>query len=80
MNNTANNHFVPQGYLKKFFDENHCIYKCDLENSSKIYEVTDIKKECCKRNLYTVKNKITYNEIEYFCQIAGFQDNPYPLS
>lgn len=40
MNNTANNHFVPQGYLKNFFDENHCIYKCDLENSSKIYEIT----------------------------------------
>ena len=74
MKHTKNNHFVPQGYLKKFFDENHCIYKCDLENSSKIYEVTDIKKECCKRNLYTVKNKITYNEIEYFCQIAGFND------
>lgn len=74
MNNTANNHFVPQGYLKNFFDENHYIYKCDLENSSKIYEVTNLKKECCRRNLYTVKNKITYKEIEYFCQIAGFND------
>ena len=30
MNNTKNNHFVPQGYLKNFLNDKLSLYKYDL--------------------------------------------------
>ena len=60
MNNTKNNHFVPQGYLKNFLNDNLSLYKYDLNNSLKSYEVTNLKKECSCKNLYSTKQKITY--------------------
>lgn len=35
MNNTKNNHFVPQGYLKNFLNDKLSLYKYDLDNSLK---------------------------------------------
>lgn len=74
MNNTKNNHFVPQGYLKNFLNEKNSLYKYDLENSLKSYEVTNLKKECSCKNLYSTKHKITYDEIQFFCKLAGYND------
>lgn len=74
MNNTKNNHFVPQGYLKNFLNEKSILYKCDLDNDLKIYEVTNLKKECSCKNLYSTKHKITYEEIQFFCKLAGYND------
>ena len=74
MNNTKNNHFVPQGYLKNFLNDNLSLYKYDLNNSLKSYEVTNLKKECSCKNLYSTKQKITYEEIRFICKLAGYND------
>lgn len=74
MNNTKNNHFVPQGYLKNFLNEKKSLYKYDLENFLKSYEITNLKKECSCKNLYSTKHKITNEEIRFFCKLAGYND------
>lgn len=74
MNNTKNNHFVPQGYLKNFLNDKLSLYKYDLDNSLKCYEITNLKKECSCKNLYSTKQKITYEEIQFFCKLAGYSD------
>ena len=55
MNNTKNNHFVPQGYLKNFLNDNLSLYKYDLNNSLKSYEVTNLKSVLVK--IYIQQNK-----------------------
>lgn len=74
MNNTKNNHFVPQGYLKNFLNDKLSLYKYDLDNSLKSYEITNLKKECSCKNLYSTKQKITYEEIRFTCKLAGYND------
>lgn len=74
MNNTKNNHFVPQGYLKNFLNDKLSLYKYDLDNSLKSYEITNLKKECSCKNLYSTKQKITYEEICFTCKLAGYND------
>lgn len=74
MNDTKNNHFVPQGYLKNFLNDKLSLYKYDLDNALKSYEITNLKKECFCKNLYSAKNKITEKEIIFFCQLAGYND------
>ncbi|DAA86169.1 TPA: hypothetical protein CPT82_02510 [Candidatus Gastranaerophilales bacterium HUM_2] len=74
MNNTKNNHFVPQGYLKNFLNDKLSLYKYDLNNSLKSYEITNLKKECSCKNLYSTKQKITYEEIRFTCKLAGYND------
>jgi|GEM_PF-5827059 len=74
MNNTKNNHFVPQGYLKNFLNDKLSLYKYDLDNSLKSYAITNLKKECSCKNLYSTKQKNTYEEIRFTCKLAGYND------
>ena len=63
MSNTKNNHYVPKFYLKNFFDSNKCIWKLDKKNNE-IYSVNNLNSECSKKNLYTVKQKISPEDIK----------------
>jgi len=72
MNNTKCNHFVPRFYLKEFCDDNSKIWKWDLINNN-IYNPNNLKAECSKKNLYTVKTKITQKDIDIIKKV--FQQN-----
>lgn len=65
---------MPQGYLKNFLNDKLSLYKYDLDNSLKSYEITNLKKECSCKNLYSTKQKITYEEIRFTCKLAGYND------
>lgn len=72
MDNTKNNHFVPQFYLKNFCNEDAYIFKGDLIKG-KIYKTKDLKAECSKKNIYTVKEKITIEQFEFFCKLFNME-------
>lgn len=62
---TKNNHYVPQFYLKSFRNEQGNIYYLD-KNTGICYETTNLKEIAFKKNLYTVKDKITETDIKVF--------------
>ena len=68
MNNTKNNHYVPKFYLKKFCDIDNRIWKLDKTNNN-IYHPETLNSECSKKNLYTVKSKISETEIDIIIKI-----------
>ena len=63
--NTKDNHFVPQFYLKSFLDISNNIYLGDKKNN-KCYRTKDLKSIAFKTNLYTITEKISNNDIEWF--------------
>lgn len=72
-NETKDNHYVHQYYLKSFLNENKSIYLKDLKNNQ-IYENKSpnaVKTICVKKNLYTIKKKITENDVLYFTKLFG---------
>lgn len=68
MNNTKNNHYVPKFYLKEFCDTDNKIWKLDKSNNV-IYHPASLNSECSKKNLYTIKNKITQNDIAIISKV-----------
>lgn len=58
MSNTKKNHYVPQSYLKEFFDPNGIIYRYDKSatETKTFFSTTTIGFE---NDLYTLKDKIT---------------------
>lgn len=72
MENTKNNHFVPQFYLKNFCDDNKFVYKGDLAKNN-FYKVSDLRSECSRKNIYTVKEKISQKDFKLFCELFNMQ-------
>lgn len=62
---TKDNHFVPQFYLKNFTNSENFI-SCYDKKTKKYYKVNDLKEIASKKNLYTIKNKISLNDLEIF--------------
>ena len=63
--NTKDNHFVPQFYLKSFLDISNNIYLGDKKNN-KCYRTKNLRSIAFKTNLYTITEKISNNDIEWF--------------
>lgn len=63
--NTKNNHFVPQFYLKSFLDDSNNIYLWDNKNN-KCYTSKKLEYIASKKNLYTITEKISSNDIDWF--------------
>ena len=73
MSDTKQNHFVPQFYLKSFFnDSSNCIYLYDKKND-KIRESSDSKELAKKCNLYTIAQKITKSDVVLFQILADYE-------
>ena len=74
MSNTKRNHFVPQGHLKMFF-QNNTIYRYD-KNNNVFRDFFDTKDICIDNNLYTLETKITNKDIQYFKSLVNinFED------
>ena len=66
---TKNNHFVPKFYLKNFMNENKILYMRDITKGT-LHEKKEkeLKSVASKKNLYSLKTKITTNDISIFCQ------------
>ncbi len=68
MSNTTKNHYIPQGYLKSFFNEHGEIWRYDKTTlQSKLFHST--KPIGFENNLYTIKTKITPQEVFLFKKI-----------
>lgn len=74
MSETKNNHYVPRFYLKNFLDCDEKIWKLDKTNN-KIYHPDTLNAECSKQNLYTVKNKITKEEIDFVARLYNVHND-----
>lgn len=72
---TKENHYVPQFYLKSFFNPSNTIFYYD-KLSPKIYSTTTLQKIAVKKNLYAIQDKISPADVQYFCDL--FQINPLP--
>ncbi len=72
---TKENHYVPQFYLKSFFNPSNTIFYYD-KLSPKIYSTTTLQKIAVKKNLYTIQDKISPADVQYFCDL--FQINLLP--
>lgn len=74
--NTKNNHYVPQFYLKSFVDNQGIL--CYYDKKTDIYYQTKTTEQIAfKRNLYTIKNKITEEDIIYFGKLLALKlDTP----
>ncbi len=62
---TKNNHFVPRSYLDKFTSDN--LFKL-LKSDKKIFSISNLSSECSKKHLYTVREKISDDLVNTFCQ------------
>ena len=74
MSNTKKNHYVPRFYLKKFCDTDNRIWKLDKTNNN-IYHPETLNSECSKKNLYTIKNKISEQEIDIIIKVFNLNEN-----
>lgn len=74
MSNTKKNHYVPKFYLKKFCDADNSIWKLDKTNNN-IYHPEMLNSECSKKNLYTIKNKISEQEIDIIIKVFNLNEN-----
>ena len=68
LNNTKNNHYVPKFYLKNFTDRSTNIHFFDKKNNA-FHSTNDLRNIAFKANLYTIKNKISKNDIDLFCKM-----------
>jgi len=66
--NTKDNHFVPQFYLKTFANQEGFIYYYDKE-TKKHYKTNNFAELAFGRNLYTIKNKISAEDIDIFKEL-----------
>lgn len=73
---TKENHYVPQFYLKSFLNSDNTIFYYDKQ-AKKVYSTTTLQKLAVKKNLYTVQDKISRADRQYFCDL--FQINSLPL-
>ena len=73
MNRTKNNHYVPRFYLKQFCDIDNKIWKLDKTNNN-IYHPETLNSECSRKNLYTVKNKISKTEEDIIIKIFNLKN------
>jgi len=67
MNETKNNHYVPKKYLRSFHnDTQNCIYRYDKISKKIILGGGELYNIGAEKDLYTVKSKITKDEVAFF--------------
>lgn len=71
---TKENHFVPRFYLKSFLNSSKEIYLFD-KNENKLHKTKNLKEICCKKNLYTITEKISKNDVEWFKKVVSLSDD-----
>ena len=74
---TKNNHFVPQFYLKKFLNVSGNLQIFDKTRKN-MYCTRDLRGIACSRNLYTITQKITQNDINFFKKLSNIKKERSP--
>lgn len=74
---TKNNHFVPQFYLRKFLNVSGNLQIFDKTRKN-MYCTRDLRGIACSRNLYTITQKITQNDINFFKKLSNIQKERSP--
>lgn len=73
LSKTERNHYIPQFYLKNFSNKNGALYSFDKKKPKTFY-VKPINAGL-EKDLYTVKNKITMNDISCMRKMCKIEDN-----
>lgn len=79
MSETKNNHYVPRFYLKSFLDDDGKIWKLDKTNKE-IYHPDKLNAECSKKNLYTVNDKISSQDVMFVAKLFDIENNNMYMS
>lgn len=73
MYQTIRNHFLPQAYLNRFISSNQRVCCGNIENNTVFASNTN--NIGCKNNLYSINNKLTYNDIDNACILFNITKN-----
>lgn len=72
--NTKDNHYVPVFYLSKFLDADARTHMLDKKKGV-IHSTSDLRTIAFKTNLYTIKNKISENDVSCFKKMFKIKED-----